>query len=245
MKLALFAAVAASLLVGCKDRPREATPTPGSASGARSAAPSPTPAVPTAPAAGAGSGAQPGSAAAGGSAPPLVPDICKSSLGVLDRAVCKTPEASQGLLQARIGLERLGSTIGIGGSDPRQYQVMCSEMLRAIEQDATKLGCKLPIDAAQRKEIDGLLEWWYGQRTPVTPTGDADADAVIAKIVAVREATCQCRDAACLDRVQQQLVAVGTLPQAAPDAARTLGRKLLDDIGRCAARVRLLEISKR
>jgi hypothetical protein len=239
MKLALLAAVAASLLAGCKDRPREATPTPGSASGARSAAPSPTPAAPATTATGSAAGS------AGGSAEPLVPDICKSSLGVLDRAACKTPEASQGLLQARIGLERLGSTIGLGGSDPRQYQVMCAEMLLAIEQDATKLGCKLPIDAAQRKEIDGLLEWWYGQRTPVTPTGDAASDAVIAKIVAVRDATCQCRDAACLDRVQQQLVAIGTLPQAAPDAARTLGRKLLDDTGRCAARVRLIEISKR
>ena len=72
------------------------------------------------------------------------------------------------------------------------------------------------------------------------PTGDAASDAVIARIVAVRDAACECKDAACLDRVDQQLVAIGTLPATAPDAARTLGSKLLEDAGRCAARVRAL-----
>jgi hypothetical protein len=63
---------------------------------------------------------------------------------------------------------------------------------------------------------------------------------VIARIVAVRDAACECKDAACLDRLDAKLGAIGTLPATAPDAARTLGSKLLEDAGRCASRVRAL-----
>jgi len=54
----------------------------------------------------------------------------------------------------------------------------------------------------------------------------------------VRDATCECRDAACLERVDKQLVAIGTMPETAPQTARTLGSKLLEDAARCANRVR-------
>ena len=117
---------------------------------------------------------------------------------------------------------------------------MCAQMVLAIEQDAAKLGCTVPIDAAQRTEITALLDAWYGQRTPVVPTGDAASDAFIARIVAVRDAACECRDMACLDRVDKQLLELGAVPATATAAARTLASKLLGDAGRCASRVRTL-----
>lgn len=229
MKRVAIAAVL--LLVGCKDKTREGPPagsqgSGGAGQGTISRAPSPVPPKP------------PGAEAA--AAEPL-PDVCRSSLVVLDQATCKTPEDRQRLVEPRKAISGLVEALSkAGGSDPRQTQVMCAQMLLAIEQDATKLGCAVAIDAPRRKEITGLLDAWYGQRTPVAPTGDAAADAVIARIVAMRDAACDCRDAACLDRVDQQLVGIGEMPGSAPPAARTLAGKLLEDAGRCATRVRML-----
>jgi hypothetical protein len=56
----------------------------------------------------------------------------------------------------------------------------------------------------------------------------------------MRDAACECRDAACLDRVDKQLVAIGTLP-----CGTCLGIKLLEDAGRCASRVRMLGAPRR
>lgn len=160
---------------------------------------------------------------------------------MIEQATCGKPEARQSLLNTRQAIESTIETLGkAAGADRRQFQVMCAQMLLAIEQDATKLSCKLAIDERQRKEITTFLDAWYGQRTPVVPTGDAAADAVIARIAAVRDAACECRDAACLDRLDKQLGEVGTMPQTAPAEARTLGSKLLEDAGRCASRVRTL-----
>ena len=218
MKLAVIAAV--GLLASCKDKPREPPPAPGP---------------------GPGSGAPQGAPAPGAAAEAAAPDLCRSSLAALDQATCKAPGDRQSLVNAKQAIGGVVETIGkASGTDPRQFQVMCAQMLLAIERDAAKLSCAVPIDARQRKEITALLDAWYGQRTPVVPTGDAAADAVIARIVAVRDAACECRDAACLDRVDQQLVAIGAMPATAPDAARTLGSKLLEDAGRCASRVRTL-----
>jgi hypothetical protein len=215
MKLTLIAA--AALLASCKGKPREA------------------------PAPGPGSGAPASAAGAGVAAEPPAPDLCRSSTAAVDQATCKTPEARQQLLDAKQAIDRIAeASFKVGGADHRQLQVMCAQVLLAIEQDAAKLSCTVAIDARQRKEITALLDAWYAQRTPVAPTGDAASDAVIARIAAVRDAACACRDAACLDRVDQQLVSIGAMPQAAPASARTLGSKLLEDAGRCASRVRTL-----
>jgi hypothetical protein len=227
MKLVLIAAV--SLLASCKDKPRESSPVQGSSSG-----PSP--------------GASPASPAPAPSAAadPAVPDICKASLASLDGTSCTAPEIRQNLFDAKKAISGVVETIGkIGSADPRQFQVMCAQMLLAIERDVAKLKCAVAIDPRQRAEITAFLDAWYGQRTPVVPTGDSASDAMIARIVAVRDAACQCRDAACLDRVDKQLAEIGDLPATATPAARTLGSKLLEDAGRCASRVRTLGDSPR
>lgn len=175
-----------------------------------------------------------------GSAAAPPPDICMRGLAVLERAACPTPEVQKNLLDAKQAIDHLVETSGkVGaGTDPRQFQVLCAQMLLALERDAAKLRCKIEISEAQRREITELLDAWYGQRTPVTPTGDAASDAVIAKIAGVRDAACACTDGACLDRLNPQLGGVGTLSPNAPAAARTLGSQLLADAARCATRVR-------
>ncbi len=211
---------AMTLLASCKDNARAPSGAGSSGSGAPAAA---------------------RSAEAPATAPPAA-DACRISLAALEQAACKTPDARQSLMRTKKSIDGVVETIGkVGGADPRQFQVMCAQMLLAIEQDAAKLGCTVAIDARQRTELTGLLDAWYGQRTPVVPTGDAAADAVIARIAAVRDAACACRDAACLDGLNAQLGGVGAMPRAAPDAARILGSKLLEDAARCASRVRTLD----
>ncbi len=238
MKLALIAAVA--MLTSCKDSARAPSSTPSPGAGAPAATPS----------GGTGAGTSPSPAATGAAptAPAAVPttDACWIGLAALDGATCRTTDALKSLMGTRKSIDSVVETLRkIGGADPRQFQVLCAQMLLAIEQDAAKLGCTVPLEATQRRDLQALLEAWYGQRTPVVPTGDAAADAVIARIAAVRDAACACKDAACLDGLNAQLAGVGTMPAAAPDAARKLGSKLLEDAGRCASRVRTMGAARR
>ena len=167
-------------------------------------------------------------------------DICKLGTTALDTATCPTPEVRAQLAQAKKSLDGVVNTVGQTSVDAAQFQIMCAQLLIAIERDAKKLGCTLSIEEARRAEIMTALDAWYARRTPVEKTGHAEADAVIAKLAAIRDATCACKLGSCLAEVDKQLVAVGTMPAAAPPAARTLGSKLLEDAARCASRVRLI-----
>ena len=169
-----------------------------------------------------------------------VPEICKHGVAAIDKATCAKPEVRANLEQAKKSLDGVVQTVGQTAADPVQFQVMCAQLLLAIERDAKKLGCTLAIDDAQRTEMMATLDTWYARRTPVEKTGHAEADAVIAKIAAVRDATCECKLGSCLDAVDKQLLGVGTMPADAPEAARTLGSKLLEDAARCANRVRTI-----
>lgn len=192
-------------------------------------APAPTPASGSAPV-----------AVVADAAPPPVLDVCKIAQATLDKATCPTPELRNDLMKAKKSLDGVVQAVGQVGSDPMQFQVLCAQMLLAIERDAKKINCAVAIDDGQRTEIMALLDTWFARRTPVEKTGDAAADAVIDKIAAVRDATCACKTGACLNEVDKQLSAVGTMPASAPDAARTLGSKLLEDAARCANRVRTI-----
>jgi hypothetical protein len=245
MKLALIAAVA--MLTSCKDSARAPSSTSGPGAGAPAAAPPSPSTTTTTPPAATGT-APPATTAAAPSAPAAIPttDACWIGLAALDGATCKTTDALKSLMGTRKSIDSVVDTIRkLGGADPRQFQVMCAQMLLAIEQDATKLGCAVALEPAQRRDLQALLEAWYGQRTPIVPTGDAASDAVIARIAAVRDAACACKDGACLDGLNAQLAGVGTLPETAPDAARRLGSKLLEDAGRCASRVRTIGAAPR
>lgn len=204
-------------LVACKDD-KPAAPPPAPASGSP-VAPTPPPAPPDA----------------------AVLDACGIARAALAAAKCDKPADQAGLQQAKKALDGIVETVGqLGAGNPQQFHAACAQLLLALERDAKKTSCTLVLVADQRAEIIALLEKWYAQRTAVQPTGDAAADAFVAKLAAVRDATCKCEKAACLDQVDKQLMAVGKIPQNAPEAARTLASKLLEDAARCAARVRTL-----
>jgi hypothetical protein len=205
-------AVALVLLLACKsDKP----------------APAPAPAS--------GTAAAPADAAA-----PAMPDLCKLGGAAIEGATCPTPEARAGLIKMKNSLDGVVQTAGQASADPQQFSVMCAQLLLALERDAKKQGCTIALSDDKRAEIMKVLDTWYAKRTPVTPTGDAAADAVITKIAAVRDATCQCKDGTCLDDLTKNLVAVGEMPATAPQAARDLGSALLADAARCANRVRTI-----
>jgi hypothetical protein len=177
--------------------------------------------------------------AAGSAAPPGAPpvvqraQICFDAITVVQHASCGS--AATSLKQAQAGLEgTVAAMQKAGGEDVEKYEVVCSRMLLALEQDAAKLNCTLPIDPNLRTKMMERLSKYFAQRTPVTKTGDAAADALVAKVAAMRDAACACHDQACLDKLE-----VPTMPPTLPDAARDLVTKLLDDASRCAQRIGL------
>lgn len=180
---------------------------------------------------------QPAPAGSAGSAAPAGPpmvstaQVCLDAITVVKHASCANAQTS--LKAAQAGLEgTVAAMQKAANSDPEQYDIICSRMLLALEQDATKLGCTLPIDAGLRTRMMAKLEKYFAQRTPVTKTGDADADDLIAKVAAMRDAACACTDQACLDKLQ-----VPEMPPSLPDAARDQVTKLLDDATRCSQRI--------
>jgi hypothetical protein len=183
-----------------------------------------------------------GSAGSAGSAAtaPVPPqnDLCRIGIDAIDHASC----GSASLQSARKSLETITATVQTTGTnDPHAYEVTCARLVDAIDRDAAKSGCTLQLDAGLRATIKKDVDEYYGQRTPVTPTGDAAADAIVTKVAAVRDAACACKDQACIDGVDKKLVAIPAMPGTAPQAARDLATKLLDDASRCAQRVKLMQ----
>ena len=183
-----------------------------------------------------------GSAAPPAATPPPVAtrtaEVCTASLAVLDHSSCGSGDA--GLRAARTSLEGIINTMTkVGDANPKTYDIVCARMLVALEHDLGSAGCTLAVDPALRERVQRLLDEYYNQRTPVTKTGDATADDMITKLAAVRDAACECRTSACIDKLDPQLAGLPTLPPTAPQAARDLASKLLDDAARCAQRARM------
>jgi hypothetical protein len=160
--------------------------------------------------------------------------ICFDAIAVVQHASCGS--AATSLKAAQAGLEgTVAAMQKAGGEDVEKYETVCSRMLLALEQDAAKLDCTLPIDPDLRSKMVARVDKYFSQQlTPVTKTGDAAADELIAKVAAMRDAACACKDQTCLDKLE-----VPTMPPALPAAARDLVTKLLDDAARCSQRIGL------
>ena len=181
-----------------------------------------------------------GSAAPAAVAPPVAhsAELCEASLGVLDRASC--PKNDAGLRAAKTSLEGIINTMTkVGDGDPTTYDIMCARLLLALERDMGSGGCTLPVDPELRGKVQRTLDAYFNQRTPVTKTGDAASDDAISKLAAIRDAACECRTSACIDKLDAKMNDVPSLPATAPQAAKDLAGKLLDDSSRCAQRARL------
>jgi hypothetical protein len=183
-------------------------------------------------------------APASGSAPaPAQPSapICEIGRAAVAGATCTKPEAGANLQSAGKSFDGLIKTVAQAQADPMQLEVMCAQLVLAIERDARKAECTLKLTGEERKQIGEVIDTWYAKRTPIVATGDAAADAVITKIGEVRDATCACKTQACLDGVDKLLAQVPKMADTAPQAARDLGGKLIEDATRCANRVRTID----
>jgi len=209
MKLVIRVATLVALIASCKGEHAPA-PAPGRAAG--------TEAVPT-PAA-------------------ITVETCQVGVRVFEHVTCKSAAGTMSLDQAKRTLAGMLDVARKAGADPHQLQIVCARMVQALVRDAPSNGCSVTLGGADRTRIKEVLDAWYAERTPVAPTGSGASDVVIGRIVAIRDAMCACADLACLTRVDRQLDSIGTLPSDAPQAAGDLGRKLLDDVSRCEARIR-------
>ena len=178
------------------------------------------------------------------SSPPLPPpapaatDLCAAGTRIFDHATCATPQGMKVLEQAKRTLSgTLDLTTKAANTDPHALQIVCAQLIQALSRDAAAHGCTIELAAADKQQIDVLMTAYYAQRTPVTKTGDTAADAVVAKVVAVRDAMCACEDLTCVAKVDKTIDSIGTFGSNAPQAARDLGGKLLDDVSRCEARL--------
>ena len=164
-------------------------------------------------------------------------DICDLGTHALDRVTCAGP----GMDVAKAKRTFVGFVDAVrkaSQADAHQFQIMCAQMLTALEKDVAKAGCKIDMAAADRASVAGVLDAYYAERTKVAPTGDATTDAVLKRAAEVRDAMCSCATMDCLEIVDKQLDSIGALPATATQAARDLGGKVIDDIGRCEARIR-------
>lgn len=176
-------------------------------------------------------------------APPPAPvekplDICAAASAALAQTTCSGSDAPDVGKAKRTFDGFIDATKKATDSSSSQFQIMCAQMLGALEKDLAKGGCKVALAAADRESITKTLDAYYAQRTQVTKTGDAATDAALAKVVEIRDAMCSCSSMMCLETVDKRLDEITPLPSSATAAAKDTGGKLMDDIGRCEAKIR-------
>lgn len=190
-------------------------------------------------------GSAAGSPAAGSAAvtAPAVPAPAFDACGLGTRLLAEvTPCASKGNPKDWKMMQQGFATVAdtVRKTDTASSQVMCAQMLHAVEDDLGKLGCTIVLSSSERAQLAELMASWYAQRTPVVPTGDAASDEVITRIARARDRMCACTDLACLTEVDATLDLLGAFPTTAAAKAKDLGKKLVDDMGRCETRVKQL-----
>jgi hypothetical protein len=170
--------------------------------------------------------------------PPPAFDACAVSMRAIGNLVCTSPEAKRTATQAQQSLAGIVDAFAKTGRNADRYQAACAQMVVALDHDAAKLGCTLELATEERTKLRATLDAYYAHRTPVRPTGDPASDTLIKRAAVIRDTACACTDVACLDGVTPQLDTLGGLPPTAPASARELAGALLDDIGRCAQRIK-------
>jgi hypothetical protein len=187
------------------------------------AAPPPPAPTPTKPAPDAGSPLPEGTA-----------QLCHRALDVIKTAPCQ----DAGFAAARVSIENTLRMLGHGvGTDAKTYDLVCARVLAALEQDAKARSCTLAIDPELRAQLKATLDAYFAIRAAVTPTGDAAADAKIRQLGALRDEACACADQPCLEKLNAKVGDLGL--EKAPQAAKDLAGKILDDMLRCQERLKL------
>jgi hypothetical protein len=120
----------------------------------------------------------------------------------------------------------------------RRIGAQCAVMLDGMIRAEQPKNCPLDVTDAERHELFVFLTAWYGERTAAPTTGNAAADAAVAKLVARRDAACACKDLACARSAGTGLDAeLAALPSDTPKAERDAAAKMIDEVARCRQRL--------
>ncbi len=137
----------------------------------------------------------------------------------------------------KMGLESLDTLEEGAPKEPpfrRKIGADCAVMLNGMMRAEQPKNCPLDVTDAERKELADFLTSWYAQRTDALVTGNVAADAALAKLAALRDAACACKDLACAHKAGDDLQKTAVpLPADAPTLARDAASNLLDDVSRC------------
>jgi hypothetical protein len=197
-----------------------------------------------------GSGAREPSRSSGSSAPkvnavldrPLVQ--CERAVAAIDRVTaCESSlhgafDASRAMMADSSNLKNVFTDQFDLDHEVQKAGAQCAYFIVGTAEQPPATSCKLhePADVADAK---AYLEAFDAARTPVEPTGDAAADAMVRDLAKVRDTICACKTWECASAANEQWLAQTPAPIAdAPAAAKLTARGLGYDISKCSSDMR-------
>jgi hypothetical protein len=189
---------------------------------------------------GSGSGAgdpQPGLSAAGTPGPAPSPEgLCDLAKRSLDRAVTCLPADKRDSL-ASTG-QVLSGLLAAPPAGLRAAAGSCAQIVANLDKPAPGAGpgtkCTIALTDDERARITAYLAY----RITPAKTGDAATDTVLTDLARLRNQMCGCVDKTCAIDVNHGIDNLGQLPDAAPASARTDFSLMIDELGRCANKLR-------
>ena len=141
----------------------------------------------------------------------------------------------------KMGLDRISELENDAPADPearRRTAAQCAVMLDGMIRAEQPKNCPLDVTDGERHELFAFLTAWYGERTAAPMTGNAAADAAVAKLVVRRDTACACKDLACARNAGSGLDAeLAALPADTSRAERDAAAKMIDEVARCRQRL--------
>ena len=134
----------------------------------------------------------------------------------------------------KMGLESLADLEATAPADPakrRHVAAECAVMLDGMMRAEQPKNCPLDVTDGERSELAAFLTAWYSERTAAPTTGNADADAALVKLAALRDEACACKDLACAHAVGAKVDKTSPIDE--PAAAHDASGKMIDEVTRC------------
>ncbi len=120
------------------------------------------------------------------------------------------------------------------GEPRRKVAADCAVMLDSMMRVHQPKNCPLDVTDDERSELTAFLTAWYGERTAVPATLDADATAAMTKVAAHRDAACACATGDCARKAIKDLDgAIAKLPAETANAGDGAAAKMSNEATRC------------
>lgn len=137
----------------------------------------------------------------------------------------------------KMGLDAIAELEAGAPAEPegrRRAAAECALMLDGMMRAEQPRNCPLDVTDGEQAELAAFLKAWFGERTAAPTTGNADADAAIAKLAAHRDTACACKDLACARSAATGLDAeLAALPSDTPKAGHDAAVKIVGEVARC------------